>query len=95
MRGHSIIGACDKDSGQEDLHHRREAISIVDLHKEAPNRIHKMLADLAHERNLDFVLTVGDLTAAYANLNVNLAELLGLRLYTGVHVLAAHRSTLA
>ena len=86
MRGHNIIGACDKDSGKEDLQHRREAISIEDLDKEAPNRIHKMLADLAHERNLDFVLTVGDLTAAYANLNVNLAELLGLRLYTGVHV---------
>ena len=86
MRGDSIIGACDKDSGQEDLHHRREAISIEDLDKEAPNRIHKMLADLAQERNLDFALTVEDLTSAYENLNVNLAELLGLRLYTGVHI---------
>ena len=68
------------------MHHRREAISIEDLDKEAPNRIHKMLADLAHERNLDLTLTIEDLTSAYGNMNVNLAELLGLRLYTGVHI---------
>jgi hypothetical protein len=77
---------------------RREAVSIQALAAAAPELIHKMLADLQTQRVAAFadangdgkldendMLTEEEIRGLYKDLNVNLAELLGLRLYTGRH----------
>ena len=94
-------------TGRENPKLRRMAVSIQDLDAAAPELIHKMLADLQKQRGAAFadangdgkldendMLTEKEIRQLYKGLNVNLAELLGLRLYTGrqarssFHVLA-------
>ena len=75
---------------------RRKAVSIQALDAAAPELIHKMLADLQTQRGAAFadangdgkldendMLTEEEIRGLYKDLNVNLAELLGLHLYTG------------
>ena len=83
-------------TGRENPKLRRKAVSIQDLDAAAPQLIHKMLADLQTQRGAAFagangdgkldandMLTEKEIMELYKGLNVNLAELLGLRLYTG------------
>ena len=94
-------------TGHENPKLRRKAVSIQALDAAAPELIHTMLADLQTQRGAAFagangdgkldandMLTGKEIMELYKGLNVNLAELLGLRLYTGrqarssFHVLA-------
>lgn len=83
-------------TSREDPKLRRKAVSIQALDAAAPELIHKMLADLQTQRGTAFadangdgkldengMLTEEEIRELYKGLNVNLAELLGLRLYTG------------
>ena len=85
-------------TSRENIKLRREAVSIQALAAAAPELIHKMLVDLQTQRGAAFadangdgqidendMLTEQDIRELYESLNVNLAELLGLRLYTGRH----------
>ena len=77
-----IPGAFD-EAGKEDTQHRRTALLMESLVDGAPQRIHTMLQNLAEDRGMPFDLTLRDIENEYKKLNVNIAELLALRLYTG------------
>jgi tetratricopeptide (TPR) repeat protein len=62
---------------------RRQAVALDALHDDAPARIYAMLEALLKGLGRPLALTVEDLTAAYQKLDLNKAELAGLRLYTG------------
>lgn len=83
-------------TGRENVQLRRKAMSIQALHAEAPKRIHTMLVELAQSRGGAFadadgdgnvdeadMLTEAEVKELYSDTNINEAELLGLRLYTG------------
>ena len=85
-----------KFTGLENIKLRRRAISIQRLNTEAPKRIHEMLTKIADQYggaftdqdgdgqiDVAYMLTEDEVRKIYTEANVNEAELLGLRLYTG------------
>ena len=83
---------------REDPKLRRKAVSIQQLHANAPKLICSMLTQLVQSRgqqafvdadddgkiDAQDMLTENDIRRLYDKLNVNTAELLGLRMYTGM-----------
>ena len=87
------IGGCKKDGNgdwteQENVKLAREAVSIEHLHKQAPDRIHKMLLAVMAERREsgaaveESEIDVEHIRELYRTANMTTANLLGLRLYT-------------
>ena len=99
VRVEQTIGGYEKDGGsdgtwsnRENISVQRKAVPIDELSNEAPRRIFAMLHELAAKRGEakgegtvedSGCLTEEDVSAGYEKLNMNTAELLGLRLYTG------------
>ena len=99
VRVKQTVGGYEKDGGsdgtwsnRENISVQRKAVAIDELSNEAPRRIFAMLHELAAKRSEANgegaaedagCLTEEDVCTCYEKLNINTAELLGLRLYTG------------
>ena len=80
-----IRGALEQWSAKEDEQLRRKPLVIQELCSDAPRLIHEMLMALNEDPAVALTvhITLAELTKRYEALDVNAAEIISLRLYSG------------